>query len=351
MEELKPASPAHFVVYHYRANRPESASAALLQPAAPPASSSTVDSLLFFDAPSTQSSSSAAAQPFDPFEELESRAKGTASVPLTDSSRSRDDPFSPAELGVSEFLALEATSNDDFSLSIVRSSMPLDEEQDLRKVIVKRLSRGCVYSGSGNLLVLEPTWRSSAAMGPAAPERTTSCFYFLVRDAKDDIKSPEGGRCSSDYVICLLREFEGKDVDLDLFRPELDAYCNDLVARGIFRGTDINSPPFANDPLTVALSEWYDVAVMYLSRCASLFAERLDVVIHAALVGRTINVVGCSEAQCKEVADFITALSLSSILQLERPKGASGSTPTSPTPLSLPPTTLTISNGDFSFSQ
>ena len=30
---------------------------------------------------------------------------------------------------------------------------------------------------------------------------------------------------SSDHVLCLLRQFASQDVELDLFRPELDAYC------------------------------------------------------------------------------------------------------------------------------
>ena len=114
------------------------------------------------------------------------------------------------------------------------------QEQELRSALVTTLGRGCVYSGSGNLITLNSVDSGARAM---------LCYYCVVRDEgsddtldplSHDPDDPDGGAAdasyfSSDHVLCFLREFPSADVELDLFKPELDAYCIELARTGVLR--------------------------------------------------------------------------------------------------------------------
>ncbi len=86
----------------------------------------------------------------------------------------------------------------------------MEEEQDLRSALVRRLARGCIYSGSGNIFVLEERPSSSLASGAYAPgtaaTAATLCYYCLLRDDGEDGGDTHPAESlvatSNEYVVC-----------------------------------------------------------------------------------------------------------------------------------------------------
>ena len=140
-------------------------------------------------------------------------------------------------------------------------------------------------------------------------------------------------------MLCFLREFPSPDVELDLFKPELDAFCIELARTGVLRacrsrthaatGVDTGAiavgaaegggdgggggaegsatgsaatsasasssaaaaaAAAATEP-TLLMADWYRRNVEFLPRCVAYFGARLHLVIHAALMAQAIDVV------------------------------------------------------------
>ena len=88
------------------------------------------------------------------------------------------------------------------SLSALKTNLAPEAEADLRTALVRRLARGCIYSGNGNIFALEERPL------PATPGQTstpaTLCYYCLVRaDADEDTDAGSPG----EFLVrhrCLL---------------------------------------------------------------------------------------------------------------------------------------------------
>eukprot|EP00047_Mylnosiga_fluctuans_P004667 m.235872 g.235872 ORF g.235872 m.235872 type:complete len:424 (+) comp12897_c0_seq1:299-1570(+) len=212
---------------------------------------------------------------------------------------------------VAEFLAKEATSNDDFSLSVIKTNISGEGEPDLRSALVRRLARGCIYSGSGNIFVLDD--KATPASTSALPTTANLCYYCLVRADSEDTSEGDDTPSTSEFVICLLRTFESADVELDLFRNEMDALCDQIASGGLLRAPESADSQTALDS---QLGAWYDTTVEYLPRCCDLFAEHLDVLLYATAVGRKVEPVSGSARQKADLSSFVHALSLSSLLNV-----------------------------------
>ena len=70
------------------------------------------------------------------------------------------------------------------SLSLLSTNLSGEQETELRKFMAKRLARGTVYSGSGNISTLEDFF----------PDESAVCYYCFLRGGKED---DEG--CSDHY--------------------------------------------------------------------------------------------------------------------------------------------------------
>ena len=61
------------------------------------------------------------------------------------------------------------------SLSLLSTNLPGEQETELRKFMAKRLARGTVYSGSGNISTLEDFF----------PDESAVCYYCFLRGGKE----------------------------------------------------------------------------------------------------------------------------------------------------------------------
>ena len=62
------------------------------------------------------------------------------------------------------------------SLSLLSTNLSGEQETELRTFMAKRLARGTVYSGSGNISTLEDYFPGESAL----------CYYCLLRGGKEE---------------------------------------------------------------------------------------------------------------------------------------------------------------------
>ncbi|XP_020622715.1 protein Njmu-R1-like [Orbicella faveolata] len=210
-----------------------------------------------------------------------------------------------AEGSVADFLRKEATSNNDFSLSLLSTNLSGVQETELRTFMAKRLTRGTVYSGSGNINTLENFF----------PDESALCYYCLLRGGKEngeeyrdqqEMDSIEfGSYLSKDYVVCLV---SGSKSGLELFQKELDEYSNGLLPY-IDKYTESQDVQESFKHLEA----WYDENVKFVCRCTSLLKEDLSVLIGLGLLGGKLEVQG-DERLKKDMKMFVDACSTVHVL-------------------------------------
>lgn len=264
-----------------------------------------------------------------------------ANRPVPYGSNAEDDA------SVSAALSDVATSNGDFSLSVVAMNLEIEIEQMVRGALAKRLSRGCVYNGSGNIVTL-------GSQIPGAPEDV--CYYCLLRANDEEVQiepgtgsaENESNVCSSDFVVCCIRTGTAGE-ELDMFRSELDHYCKQLLKdQMLLRSLENDEMMKA---MTSLLGQWYEDAVGYLARCVQFFGERLDVVLQAGLVGQKVEVIGQHVERKRDLVAFVKSLSLASLLSYQ-----SDNVPADYTDrldrlrTTFPTVTITLSDDGSSFS-
>lgn len=104
------------------------------------------------------------------------------------------------------------TSQDDFSLTLVDSSLPAEAEPELRTYISRRLSKGALLGGMGNIATVELS----------LPEQAVGCYCCLLEHERSPEQPDADG---NGYVICFMG---GSEKGLNLFRLELDKYVQGL---------------------------------------------------------------------------------------------------------------------------
>ncbi|XP_038048822.1 protein Njmu-R1-like isoform X1 [Patiria miniata] len=222
---------------------------------------------------------------------------------------------------VANFLQREATSNRDFSLSVIATDLVAEQETELREFIFKRLSRGTVYGGSGNVNTVDIS------------NDVLSCYYYLLRQQTipesdlDPDDPPSTFYTSIEYVICFLM---GTSAALELFRPELDAYSEGLLAV-------LDSEAKELTKIQSYLARWYQQAAEYVCRCTDRFQEDLSLLIHTALLDDKLNFLGGDEEVVSDVMKFVQVCSLSDLLQhmSDSDSNSQGTTSSEPTLIDL----------------
>ncbi|XP_012503687.1 PREDICTED: protein Njmu-R1 [Propithecus coquereli] len=111
----------------------------------------------------------------------------------------------------------ETPSGDDFSLSLADTNLPSELEPELRSFIAKRLSKGAVFEGLGNV----------ASVELRIPGYQVGCYYCLFQQEKllPETATIDSEYNPSEYVVCFLG---GSEKGLELFRLELDKYIQGL---------------------------------------------------------------------------------------------------------------------------
>lgn len=186
------------------------------------------------------------------------------------------------------------TSHDDFSLTLIDSSLPEEAEPELRTYISRRLSKGALLGGMGNIATVELS----------IPEQAVGCYCCLVEQERSPEQPDSDG---NGYVICFMG---GSEKGLNLFRLELDKYIQGLHG-------SLQTPELQNLETEVRpyLSRWYEESVMHIHRVVQLVQTDISFLLHAALSHTSVEVINSDERTKADVSRFIKAASLQGLSQ------------------------------------
>nr|XP_002748426.2 protein Njmu-R1 [Callithrix jacchus] len=191
----------------------------------------------------------------------------------------------------------ETPSGDDFSLSLVDSNLPSEVEPELRSFIAKRLSKGAVFEGLGNV----------ASVELRIPGYRVGCYYCLFQNETllPETVAMVSGHNPSEYVICFLG---GSDKGLELFRLELDKYI-----QGLKNNMNCEERGLEN-PIKSYLSSWFEDVVCPIQRVVLLFQEKLTFLLHAALSYTPVEVKESDEKTKRDINRFLSVASLQGLI-------------------------------------
>ncbi|XP_062264378.1 protein Njmu-R1 isoform X1 [Platichthys flesus] len=186
------------------------------------------------------------------------------------------------------------TSQEDFSLTLIDSSLPSEAEPELRTYISRRLSKGALLGGMGNIATVELS----------LPEESVGCYCCLLEQEHSPEQPDADG---NGYVVCFMG---GSEKGLNLFRLELDKYVQGLHS-------SLQAPELQNLETEVRpyLSRWYEESVMHIYRVAQLVQSNISFLLHAALSHTHVEVVNSDERTKGDVSRFIKAASLQGLSQ------------------------------------
>ncbi|KAM9745818.1 protein Njmu-R1 isoform 1-T1 [Menidia menidia] len=188
-------------------------------------------------------------------------------------------------------------SQDDFSLTLIDSSLPSEAEPELRTYISRRLSKGALLGGMGNIATVELS----------IPEQAVGCYCCLLEQERSPEQPDADG---NGYVICFMG---GSEKGLNLFRIELDKYVQGLHS-------SLQTPQLQNLETEVRpyLSRWYEESVMHIHRVVQLVQNNISFLLHAALSHTHVEVINSDEKTKADVSRFIKAASLQGLSQQEQ---------------------------------
>lgn len=186
------------------------------------------------------------------------------------------------------------TSQDDFSLTLIDSSLPSEAEPELRTYISRRLSKGALLGGMGNIATVELS----------IPEQAVGCYCCLLEQERSPEQPDADG---NGYVICFMG---GSEKGLNLFRLELDKYVQGLHS-------SLQTPELQNLETVVRpyLSRWYEESVMHIYRVVQLVQSNISFLLHAALSHTHVEINNSDERTKADVSRFIKAASLQGLSQ------------------------------------
>uniref|UniRef100_A0A3Q3VY61 Uncharacterized protein n=1 Tax=Mola mola TaxID=94237 RepID=A0A3Q3VY61_MOLML len=179
------------------------------------------------------------------------------------------------------------------TLTLIDSSLPSDAEPELRTYISRRLSKGALLGGMGNIATVELS----------IPEQAVGCYCCLLEQERSPDQPDVDG---NGYVICFMGGSE-KGLNLYPFRLELDKYVQGLQS-------SLQTPELQNLDTEVRpyLSRWYEESVSHIYRVVQLVQSNISFLLHAALSHTRVEVTNSDE---RTKADFIKAASLQGLSQ------------------------------------
>ncbi|XP_072224900.1 protein Njmu-R1 isoform X3 [Leuresthes tenuis] len=180
------------------------------------------------------------------------------------------------------------------SLTLIDSSLPSEAEPELRTYISRRLSKGALLGGMGNIATVELS----------IPEQAVGCYCCLLEQERSPEQPDADG---NGYVICFMG---GSEKGLNLFRIELDKYVQGLHS-------SLQTPELQNLETEVRpyLSRWYEESVMHIYRVVQLVQNNISFLLHAALSHTHVEVINSDERTKTDTSRFIKAASLQGLSQ------------------------------------
>ncbi|XP_051571497.1 protein Njmu-R1-like isoform X2 [Myxocyprinus asiaticus] len=179
------------------------------------------------------------------------------------------------------------------SLTLLDTSLPPEAELQLQSYISRRLSKGALLGGMGNIATVELS----------IPEQAVGCYCCLL-EQENSPEQPETD--GNGWVVCLLGESEK---GLNLFRIELDKYVQGLQGslNQEMQNLEMDVRPY--------LKRWYEESVMHIHRVVQLLQAKVGYLLHAALSHKIVEVTGADEKTKADVARFIKAAGLQGLVQ------------------------------------
>uniref|UniRef100_A0A3B4G7P5 Protein Njmu-R1 n=1 Tax=Pundamilia nyererei TaxID=303518 RepID=A0A3B4G7P5_9CICH len=179
------------------------------------------------------------------------------------------------------------------SLTLIDSSLPSEAEPELRTYISRRLSKGALLGGMGNIATVELS----------IPEQAVGCYCCLLEQERSPEQPDSDG---NGYVICFMG---GSEKGLNLY-PFLDKYVQGLHS-------SLQTPELQNLETEVRpyLSQWYEESVMHIHRVVQLVQSNISFLLHAALSHTHVEVINSDERTKADVSRFIKAASLQGLSQ------------------------------------
>ncbi|XP_073516437.1 protein Njmu-R1 [Phyllobates terribilis] len=190
--------------------------------------------------------------------------------------------------------ATDAPCGEDFSLSLLDTNLSAEAEPELRSFIARRLSRGALFEGMGNV--------ASVDLGP--PEFTLGCYYCLIQGKPED--HPEPTPPDPEHIVCFLGSSEK---GLDLFRLELDGHVESLKSKLEPQVGALESEVRSH------LGCWFEASVLPIHRVVTLFREKLAYLLHAALSYTPVDVVNATERTQNDIGRFLSSAGLQGLVQ------------------------------------
>ncbi|XP_041943339.1 protein Njmu-R1 isoform X2 [Alosa sapidissima] len=178
------------------------------------------------------------------------------------------------------------------SLTLLDSSLPPEAEPQLRCYISRRLSKGALLGGMGNIATVELS----------IPEQAVGCYCCLLEQESSPDQSEDG----NGWVVCFLG---GSEKGLNLFRLELDKYVQGL------QGSLTPEMENLESDVRPYLSLWYEESVMHIHRVVQLVQANVCFLLHAALSHTPVVVNDADERTKTDVVRFIKAASLQGLVQ------------------------------------
>ncbi|NWW96280.1 NJMU protein, partial [Rhynochetos jubatus] len=193
----------------------------------------------------------------------------------------------------------ETPSSEDFSLSLLDTNLPAEAETELRSFIAKRLTKGALFEGMGNV----------ASVGLSISEYKVGCYYCRFQQENHlEMATLESDVSASEYVVCFVvmhRLFLKEDT----FRLELDKYIQSLKIT-----LDLEQKTFETH-VQPYLRSWFENAVCPIQRVVQLFQEKLAFLLHAALSYTPVEVKNADERTEKDIGRFLAAAGLQGLVQ------------------------------------
>lgn len=201
--------------------------------------------------------------------------------------------------GSSDSFPKETLSQEDLSLSLVASNLSVEAETELRTFLIRRLSKGAPFAGTGTI----------AAVELSIAEQPVACYYCLLPPVEQPSATESDELTKAvvtDYALCFLGSTEKS---LELFRIELDKYAQGLQPY-------LYSEVSASEPdVQPYLSCWYEEAVLYIHRVVQLFQEKLSILLRAALSHTPVDIQGADSKIKQAIEWFLCAASLQGLMQ------------------------------------
>ncbi|XP_077590379.1 protein Njmu-R1 isoform X2 [Stigmatopora nigra] len=180
------------------------------------------------------------------------------------------------------------------SLTLIDSSLPTEAEPELRTYICRRLSKGALLGGMGNIATVELS----------LPEQAVGCYCCLLEQPTSPEQPDADG---NGHVICFLG---GSEKGLNLYRLELDKYVQGL--QSTLQSFELQN---LEKDLRPYLSRWYEESVMHVYRVVQLVQNNISFLLHAALSHNHVEVTNADERTKADISRFIKAASLQGLSQ------------------------------------